>query len=182
MALERTRAERRATAHAMALVAAAVVEFHGASDDAARAAACRAIDYATASGLGEYHGIAPAVAIRAVTDPSGTAAMVDADHAVALARRAATMLGLVFALTLAGDVLLHGGDQRGRELLDEALRLIDRCPDPGIARPLLDRATARHRVARSPSARRGPGGTAVRARTRRAPLPAVHTFASRDRP
>ena len=113
VALARTRAEHRATAHAMALVAAAVVEFHGAGDTAARAAACHAIDYATSSGLGEYHGIAPAVAIRAVTGESAAAATADAEHAVTLARRAATMLGLVFTLTLAGDVLLREGDERG---------------------------------------------------------------------
>jgi LuxR family maltose regulon positive regulatory protein len=152
VALERTRAEHRATAHAMALVATAVAEFHAAPDDVARAAAGRAIDYATSSGLGEYHGIAPAVAIRAATDPSDAAATADAEHAVALARRAATTPGLVFALTLAGDVLLRAGHERGRALLDEALRVIDRCPDAGITRPLVDRAAARHRVARSAGA------------------------------
>ena len=39
-----------------------------------------------------------------------------------LAQRATTMLGLVFVLTLAGDVLLREGVDRGRELLDEAHR------------------------------------------------------------
>ena len=71
IALVRTQAEQRVTAHAMALVAGAVVEFHSAGDEAACAAAQRALDFATSSGLGEYHGIAPAVAIRAVTCPSG---------------------------------------------------------------------------------------------------------------
>ena len=71
IALVRTQAEQRVTAHAMALVAAAVVEFHGAGDAAARAAAQRALDFATTSGLGEYHGIAPAVAIRAATRVHG---------------------------------------------------------------------------------------------------------------
>ncbi len=149
IALVRTQAEQRVTAHAMALVAAAVVEFHSADDAAACAAAQRALDFATSSGLGEYHGIAPAVAIRAATGPSDATATADAERAVVLARRATTMLGLVFVLTLAAEVLLREGSDRGRELLDEAGRMIDTCPDPGITLPLLERVAARHRVARS---------------------------------
>ena len=148
IALVRTQAEHRVTAHAMALVAGAVVDYHSAGDEAACTAAQRAIDFATSCGLGEYHGIAPAVAIRAVTCPSDTATA-DAERAVVLARRATTMLGLVFVLTVAGDVLLQQGDDRGRELLDEARQMIEKCPDPGITRALLERVAARHRVARS---------------------------------
>lgn len=149
VALARTQAEKRVTAHAMALVAAAIVEFHSAGDEAARVAAQRALDFAMTSGLGEYHGIAPAVAIRAATAPSGATATADAEHAVVLARRAATLLGVVFVLTLAGDVLLREGADRGRELLDEAQQVIKRCADPGITLPLLERVAARHRVLRS---------------------------------
>ena len=152
IALVRTRVEERVTAHAMALVAAAVVEFHSADDRVARAAAQRALDYATSSGLGEYHGIAPAIAIRAATGPLDATATADAEHAVVLARRATTTLGLVFVLTLAGDVLLRDGVDRGRELLAEAQQTIENCPDPGIARPLLERVAARHRVGRSRAA------------------------------
>ncbi len=149
VALVRTEAERRVTAHAMALVAAAVVEFHDGGEPGANAAAQRALDYASSSGLGEYHGIAPAVAILAAGEPPGPAAAAGADRAVVLARRAATRLGLVFALTLAGGVLLGEGEDRGRELLDEAQRVMATCADPGINRPLLDRAMARHRVGRA---------------------------------
>jgi LuxR family maltose regulon positive regulatory protein len=149
IALVRTEAEKRITAHAMALVAAAIVEFHSAGDQAACAAAQRALDFATTSGLGEYHGIAPAIAIRAATCPRDTTATAEAERAIALGRRATTMLGLVFVLTLAGDVLLREGADRGRELLDEARQMIQRCPDAGINVPLLERVAARHRVARS---------------------------------
>lgn len=145
----RTEAEHRVTAHAMALVATAVVDFHAGGDDAGHAATTRALDFATTSGLGEYHGIAPVVALRAATTRDVVAATAAAEHAVELARRATTMLGLVFALTVAGDVLLRHGDERGRELLDEARRTIEQCPDPGINRPLLDRVLAAHRIARS---------------------------------
>ncbi len=149
IALARTHAEKRVTAHAMALVAAAIVEYHSTGDEVARAAAQRALDFATTSGLGEYHGIAPAVAIRAATAPSGATATADAEHAVVLAHRATTRLGLVFVLTLAGDVLLREGVDRGRELLDEAHQMIKKCADPGITLPLLERAAARHWIPRS---------------------------------
>ncbi len=146
IALARTLEEQRLTAHAMALVAAAVIEFHSASSQAARNAAQRALDFASTSGLGEYHGIAPAVAIMAATGPPGTPAIDRAQRATVLAKRASTMLGRVFALTLAGDVLMREGSDLGREMLDEARATITQCPDPGIALPLLDRVTARHRI------------------------------------
>lgn len=149
VALVRTTAEKRVTAHAMALVADAIVEFHSAGADAARAASQRALDFAASSGLGEYHGIAPALAIRLAAGPRDAPPVADADRAVALARRATTMLGLVLVLTVVGDVLLQEGLDQGRELLDEARETIERCADPGINRPLLDRVAAKHRVGRT---------------------------------
>lgn len=149
IALARTQTEHRVTAHAMALVAAAVVAFNSTDNQTACIAAQRALDFATTSGLGEYHGIAPAVAIRAATCPPDGTVRAEAERAVVVAHRATTILGLVFVLTLAGDVLLQERSDRGRELLDEAQRLIATCPDPGITLPLLERVAARHRVARS---------------------------------
>lgn len=152
IALAGTHAEQRVTARAMALVAAAVVEFHSGGKGDARAAAQRAIDFAAASGLGEYHGIAPAVAVRAATralEPPDLTMSADAERAVVLARRATSKLGLVFVLIVAGDVLLRDGSESGRALLDEAGDLIDTCPDAGINRALLERAAARHRVSRA---------------------------------
>lgn len=146
VALVSTAAEHRVTAQGMSLVAAAVVEFHGGDRAAGAAAAARALDYSSSSGLGEYHGMAPAVAVRAATGAPGPGAMADAEHAVVLARRAATKLGLAFVLTVAGDVLLAHGSDRGRELLDEARLATDACPDPGITRPLLALVSARHRL------------------------------------
>ncbi len=148
----RTLAEQRITAHAMSLVASAVVDFHSGGDDAARVAARRALDFAATSGLGDYHGIAPAIAIEAVTGHTDSVAADEIERAVALARRATTRLGLLFVLILAGDVHLHEGDDRGRASLEEAVRLIQSCPDAGINGPMLDRVTARHRIARAPVA------------------------------
>lgn len=147
VAFVRTLAEKRVTAHAMALVAAAVAEFHAGDDAVTCAAVDRALAFAASSGLGDYHGIAPAVAIRAALCPSEKGAPADVEHAVVLARRATTRLGLLFVLILAGDVLLREGSESGRELLAEARDLIAKCADPGINRPLLDRVSAKHRVA-----------------------------------
>ena len=152
VALARTEAEQRVTAHAMALVALAVAEFQRSGSEPGRAAAQRALDFATSSGLGEYHGIAPALAIQAWTSPPGSAAISDAEHAVTLARRASTTLGLIFALALAGDVLLRDGSEQGRALIDEAIAISGRSPDVGINTPLLERIAAKHRVARPVSA------------------------------
>lgn len=146
VALVRTEAEKRVTAHAMALVAAAVVDFDAAPDETAGAAAQRVLDFASTGGLATYHGIAPAVAIRAVTAASSDTVVADVERAVQLARRATTMPGLVFVLTLAGDVLLRAGDDRGPELLAEARQVMERCADPGIARSQFERVAARHRL------------------------------------
>ena len=54
-----------------------------------------------------------------------------------------------FALTLAGDVLQREGNNHGKALIEEAHRLMEKSPDAGINRPLLERVAARHRVARS---------------------------------
>lgn len=146
VALVRTRDEQRITAHAMALVAVAVADAARTDMAAAAAAAQRAIDHAAANGLSEYHGVAPAVAIHAAAAPAGPARAAEAQRAVVLARRAATLLGLAFVLTVAGDVLLQEGDDRGRALLEEARSTLRRCADPGIARALLERTSARHRL------------------------------------
>ncbi len=146
IAFDRTLAEQRVTAHAMVLVASAVAEFYDGNHDAALTAASRALEFANTSGLGEYHGIAPALAVRAAVLTDGAAAVADAERAVVLARRATTMLGLLFSLVVAGDVLQREGSERGNEMLTEARELIATCPDPGINRVLLDRAIARHRL------------------------------------
>ncbi|MGD9752039.1 MAG: LuxR C-terminal-related transcriptional regulator, partial [Acidimicrobiia bacterium] len=161
VAVVRTEEEQRMTAHAMALVAAAVAEFHRAGHDAGdektRAATRRALEYAGRRGLAAYHGVAPALAIEVAGGALDGAAPAEAERAVALARRATTQLGLVFVLAVVGDALARGGEGRGRLLIEEADRLAAQCADPGINRSLVDRVVARHRL--GPSTRRpvGPG-------------------------
>ena len=114
--------------------------------------------------------------------PPDATATADAEHAVVLARRATTMLGLVFVLTLAGDVLLRDGDDRGRELLDEA-HADDRHVPRSRHHPAAARASDRPAPGRPITARADsrPGGATVRAGDGRAALPAVHALAPRDR-
>jgi LuxR family maltose regulon positive regulatory protein len=145
-AVTRATAEHRLTAHVLALVSLAIVE----ADAGTVSVACAAAELATATaqsyGLPGYHGIAPAFAVRARTATDPDTARTDATHAVELARRGTTNLGLAYVLTSCGDTLLELGDRSGEALLVEASDVIDQCPDPGIAGRHLDRATSRHRL------------------------------------
>ncbi|HSB88317.1 MAG TPA: LuxR C-terminal-related transcriptional regulator [Ilumatobacteraceae bacterium] len=151
VAVSRAGIEHRRTANVLALVSAAVNEVEDGDRAAAHAAAETAIATAETFGLARYHGVAPAFAVRARTANDPALARADAQHAVDLARRAATDLGLAYVLTACGDTLLDlGDDDAGRVLLVEARRLIERCVDPGIAGRYLTRAQSRHRVAAPP--------------------------------
>jgi LuxR family transcriptional regulator, maltose regulon positive regulatory protein len=75
----------------------------------------------------------------------------DAAHAVDLARRGTTVLGLAYVLTVCGDVLLDLGDRSGEAFLVEAGDVVARCPDPGIAGRSLARSKARHRLDARPA-------------------------------
>ncbi len=154
IAAETTVTERRITAQVMALVASAVAELDAGDRDRDRdrdrgrgrayAAANEAVRVAAANGLADYHGVAPAYAVRAASGHDPAAARADADHAVRIAREATTMLGLALVLTVAADVLLQQGAAEGETLLAEARDAVERCPDPGIAGTLLGQVAARH--------------------------------------
>ncbi len=152
IAVSRATTARRQTAHVLALVSLAIVEADAGTVASARSAAERATSTAEAYGLPGYHGIAAAFAVRARTSADPDAARADATHAVELARRGTTNLGLAYVLTICGDTLLGLGDRSGEALLVEACEVIDRCPDPGIAGRSLARSTSRHRLAPPPTA------------------------------
>ncbi len=156
VAIERTVAEQRITAHAMALVARAIVAFQTGDERATADAVHRALEFADSSGLGEYHGIAPVLALHAATTTEPEAAIAAAHHAVTVSRRATTTLGETFVLILGGDVLLRHGDADGATWLDEARALIARSADAGINATLLDRLASKHRLP-TPAPRSVPG-------------------------
>lgn len=144
------------TALVLALVYRAVVELDAGTRSSAAAAATAAIEAAEGFGLGEYHGVAMAHAIRGrTTDTLAQPVYDEARRAVALARRASTKLAFGYVLCLAGDTLADRDDPAGASLLGEARAVVDRCIDPGIVRRHLQLAESRHHV---PSNRpRSPG-------------------------
>lgn len=147
MAFEMATAEPSWTGQVLALVYTSIVEFDDGPPTSANQAAIRALDKARELGLSEYHGVAPAYAIRSRTDTDSVAAHRHALHAVNLARRSSTPLWLGYVLALCGDELLDLGDKSGAALLVEARSVLDRCADAGIAEAYLTRAESRHRVA-----------------------------------
>lgn len=148
--------DRRRTAHVLALVSLAVVEADAGTAVAASTAAERAIATAETYGLPGYHGIAPAFAVRARAGADPAAARADVAHAVELARRGTTNLGLAYVLTSCGDTLLDLGDRAGEALIVEASEVIDCCADPGIAGRYLARTRARHHLGAEPAERTAP--------------------------
>lgn len=153
IAVARSRMGKRLTAHVLALVSLAIVEADDGSVSAARSAAAAALDTAQTYGLPGYHGIAPAFAVAARTADDPEVARAHAVHAVELARRGTTHLGLAYVLTSCGDTLLDLGDSDGEALLEEAREVIGRCVDPGLALRHLTRVAARHRLTSEPIGR-----------------------------
>ncbi len=147
IAADRSKAEERLTAHVSALVHASINEVENGDQAAAHTAAVEAVATAEAFGLANYHGVAPAFAIRGrtATDPDET--RTDVTHALELARRSTTDLGLAYVLTTCGDVLLEQDDDSGAALIVEARTRLDRCVDPGIAGRYLARVESRHHLA-----------------------------------
>ena len=151
IAVTRSTAEQRLTAHVSALVHASINEVENGDRAAAHIAATVAVATAEAFGLANYHGVAPAFAIRGRTAVDADEGRADVTHALELARRSTTDLGLAYVLTTCGDVLLDQEDNSGAALILEARTRLDRCVDPGIAGRYLTRVESRHHLSQ-PSA------------------------------
>lgn len=148
LAVTKASADGMRSAWVLALVYLAIVELDSGTTASASTAAGVAVETAQRFGLGEYHGLACAYAIRGRTVDDAAAGRADARHAIALARRASTDIALGYVLCVSGDTLLDVGDaEAGRVLLEEARAVIDRCPDPGIVGRHLGRAESRHHLA-----------------------------------
>ncbi len=146
IAVQSTEHSDNKSVHVLALIYLAIVEFDAGNTSAARAAATHALATAKELGIASYHRLGPAHAIRAHTG-DGVDALADVRRAVDSARQATGDLALAYVLTICGDVLADHGDSGGLELLAEARRTLERCPDPGIAGRYLDRIESRHAVA-----------------------------------
>ena len=144
IAVEKSVATRFRSTHVLATIHRAVNAYdaHGSTTEADVA-----LTTATELGMGTYHRLAPAYAIRGRGTSDPARARADVTQAVEMARKAPGDLALAFVLTTCGDTLLDLGDNAGHGLLTEARTVIDRCPDPGIASRYLARIESRHRVA-----------------------------------
>ncbi len=149
IAVRKTEDTDNKAVHVLALIYGAIVDFDAGDAAAARATAITAIGTADELGIASYHRLGPAYAIRAHTADRADA-RADVRRAVQSARRAAGDLALAYVLTICGDVLCELGDPEGRDLLVEARRVVDRCPDPGIAARYLERIESRHALAAGP--------------------------------
>lgn len=143
--VDKTEGTDNKSVHVLALIYQAIVAFEAGSAPAAGAAAQRAIATADELGIGSYHRLGPAYAIRARTDEVVDAA--DLTKAIELARKTAGDLAAAYVLTICGDVMADRGNQEGQELFAEARRVVERCPDPGIVGRHLDRIESRHAIA-----------------------------------
>lgn len=150
VALGRCKAEQRMTAHVLTLIYVAIDEVEHGDNATAHAAAVEAVAVAASFGLANYHGVAPAFAIRGHTQTDPDEARADVTQALEIGRRATTDLGLAYVLMTCGDTLLDLGDDSGTALIVEARARIERCIDPGIAGRHLARVESRHHL-RSPS-------------------------------
>ncbi|MEO6626981.1 MAG: LuxR C-terminal-related transcriptional regulator, partial [Aquihabitans sp.] len=135
------------TAWVLALVYLAIVELDAGTKTSANAAAETAVETAIGFGLGDYHGLACAYAIRGRTAADDGLAGADARHAISLARRGSTDLALSYVLCTSGDTLLDvGDDDAGALLLSEARTIVNQCVDPGIVGRQLKRIESRHHL------------------------------------
>ena len=146
IAVEKTQNTDNHTVHLLSLIYQAITEFDVGDVAAARKRAMHAITTADALGLGAYHRLGPAYAIRARTATTPEA-VADARRAVESVKRVTGDLALAYVLTMCGDVLMDASDPGGRELLAEARIVVNRCADPGIVARYLDRIESRHAIA-----------------------------------
>ncbi len=79
---------------------------------------------AEALGLGSYHRLGPAYAVRARTG-DGIEAVADAQRAVDSVKRATGDLVLAYVLTMCGDVLADSDDPMGLDHLAEARTVVE---------------------------------------------------------
>jgi LuxR family maltose regulon positive regulatory protein len=128
----------------------AIADIECADARSARRHALRAIDIAAANGFDELAQTALAHSLAARTSDDVDAAILAARRGVELARKSPEKIMLAYALASAGDVMCHQNDPTGPDMVLEAQSIVDRCPDPGIAKRYLDRVEARHQLGSVP--------------------------------
>ena len=117
---------------AVAPIFSAIAHIESNDTKAAQSEAARAIDIATQLGLSDLQ-TALAHSVLARTTENADDAVDAAQRGVELARRSSERIMYAYALASGGDVLCHHDRPHGADLIGEARRIIDQCPDPGIA-------------------------------------------------
>ena len=131
---------------AVAPIFSAIAHIESNDTKAAQSEAARAIDIATQLGLSDLAQTALAHSVLARTTENADDAVDAAQRGVELARRSSERIMYAYALASGGDVLCHHDRPHGADLIGEARRIIDQCPDPGIAGRYLARVEARHQL------------------------------------
>lgn len=131
---------------AVAPALSAIVHIEGNATVAAHTDAARAIEFANQHGLSDLTQTALAHSVIARTTEEADDAVTAAQRGVELARRSPDRIVYAYALASGGDVLCHHEHSDGADLIAEARRVINLCPDPGIAGRYLARVEARHQL------------------------------------
>lgn len=130
---------------------AAVVALETADPATASAIARVGLDHAADRGISGVPQLSLAHAVIArTTDDDGTRRAAS-DRAVALVRGAPEPFTLAYVLATVADVGLEHGDADAPALLAEARRVVDVCPDPGIAGRVVARVASRHGQTTAPA-------------------------------
>ena len=131
---------------AVAPIFSAIAQIERNDVPAAREAAARGLDLAAQHGLGDFAQTALAHSILARTTDDPDEAVAAAQRGVELVGRSPEPILRAYVLASGGDVLSHHDHAEGASLIAEARRIVDTCPDPGIAGRYLTRVAARHHV------------------------------------
>lgn len=123
---------------------AAVLGLEAATPDRAAVDAEAGLDHATDRGIADAPqlSIAHAVIARTTADPATREAA--SARALELIERAPEPFTHAYVHALVADAAIEHGDPGGVDLLVEAQRSVDRCPDAGIAGRLVARVASRH--------------------------------------
>jgi len=147
IARQRAEADGATVIDVLAWTYLALAEAEVGTRSAAHAAADRALGSARRRGLGEYHRLALAHAVRAASTSDPREAAGDVDRALTLARHPLGVLDAGYVHAVAADVRLTAGTPDGAHLLQRAQEITDRCHDSGVLGSRLRRVRDRHRLA-----------------------------------
>ncbi|MEM9201835.1 MAG: LuxR C-terminal-related transcriptional regulator [Actinomycetota bacterium] len=130
---------------------AAVLAMEASDPNAAAAHARAGLDHASERGIAGVPVLSLAHAVVARTTTDAATRLASSERAIALVRGAPEPFTLAYVLALVADVGMEHDDPNAPARLAEAQRVVDACPDPGIAGRMVARVASRHRHATRPA-------------------------------